>query len=133
MATPVSIVNLEPGGSWRCIGNLAAGTVVGNSATARERFRVGSRCIAVNIKAKCSAVTSDPTIQVIPQLASCTEGHAIGSTLDAIDGATATALLTTEVAHAYTLKGETFFDVEVNSDSGDSATITYVDVYVTAQ
>ena len=57
---------LQGGGAYRCVGALAATTVLGNSTTTRERFLVeGTE--SINVRYKGSSITSDPQFQIIAQ------------------------------------------------------------------
>lgn len=112
----------------RLAGALAATTVVGNSASARERIKVQGQA-SITVLAKCSAVTSDPVLDIVPQLATVTDDDSVtGDTVTS--GTTPLTLSTSEQALTYTIRGERYVDIVVTSDSGDSATISYVDVFV---
>ena len=121
-------IDLSIGGTHRCVGALAVGEVVGNSETVRERFMVdGGESINVRFKA---TVTSDPQFAIIPQ--NPTIGKDDVDTGNVTAGVTAAANITTatETIKSYTLLGERYVDVVITSDSGDIATVTFVDVYV---
>ena len=118
-------INLSIGGTHRCKGALAVGEVVGNSITKRERFMVdGGESINVRFKA---SVTSDPRFAIIPQNPTVADDD--GSTGDVTAGITAAANISndTETIKSYTLLGERYVDLVITSDSGDIATVTFVD------
>ena len=121
-------INLSTGGAHRCVGALAATTVVGNSITARERFFVNG-CNSINVRYKGSSITSDPTLQIVAQDATTLNDD--GDVNNVGTGQTASATITTsEVLVSYTILGERYIDVVVISDSGDAVTMDFVDVYV---
>lgn len=119
---------LQGGGAYRCVGALAATTVVGNSVTARERFLVEG-AESINVRFLGSSITSDPVLQIITQdpttLDDDGDVNNVGTGLTAAD-----TITTSEQIHSYTLLGERYADVVVTSDSGDAVTLTFVDVYV---
>lgn len=121
-------IDLSMGGGYRCKGALAAAVVIGNSASARERFYVPF-CESITVRAIGTSITSDPTVQVIPQESDI--GFDDAETDDAASGLTSATNMSsdTEVTHTYTLLGEPYVDVVITSDSGDAITITTVDVF----
>ena len=121
-------IDLSTGGNHRCVGALAATTVLGNSTTTRERFLVDG-CESINVRYKGSSITGDPQFQIISQDATTLFDD--GDVNDVGTGQTAAVTVTTsEVIKSYTILGERYIDVVITCDSGDVVTVDFVDVYV---
>jgi hypothetical protein len=86
-------------------------------------------CESINVRFKATVVNT-PSFAIIPQDGSV--GDDDGETSDVTTGVTAAANITsaTETIKSYTLLGERFVDVVITNAAGDTATITFVDVYV---
>jgi hypothetical protein len=132
---PTIIHDVTVGGSIRAAGKLAAGSVLANGNTYRERFRAAANIVAFEVRAKCNPVTGTPTIQIVAETA-----NIVGNDLtvsDATSGLTAASTLAanTELNNAYTPpKGETFIDIVVDCTAGSNAcTIVYIDVLTRIQ
>ncbi len=122
-------IDLSTGGAHRCVGALKATTAITAGNSARERFFVDG-CQSVSARITGSSITSDPTIQAVPQIA--TVGPDSATTGDVTTGLTAAEDVDTnaqEEIHTHTLIGERYVDIVVTCDGGDAITITSVDVY----
>lgn len=127
MATAIQA--LPGGGPYRLAGALAAATVVAATTSAKERLRI-SGAGTITIRAKLSAVTLTPELQVHPMLADATEDDTVGTrAVTSVPSALAFSD-TTEQETDFTSQGEGFIEIEVASAAGESATIDYIDVYV---
>lgn len=121
-------------GMMRMRGNLAAGAVLAQGNTYRERIRMPSSGASIDVRAKMTVTGGTPTIQLVPQTADKMANDLTVS--DATSGLTAaTNLVTaTEATQGYTPKGEMFIDVVIDCTGGSAAgTVVYVDVGVRRQ
>jgi hypothetical protein len=132
---PSLIHDVTAGGALRAKGNLAAGSVLVQGNTYRERFRAAANLVAFEVRAKMAVSGGTPTVQAVAEQASI-QGNDL-TVADATSGLTAATSLVnnTEANHAYTPpKGETFIDVVIDVTGGSAAgTITYVDVLTRIQ
>jgi hypothetical protein len=123
---PPLAVDASPAGACRLNGALKPGTVVGASATIKQRVRIGG-AVSVTVVHKASAITLTPNLNIRGLGADATMDEANAATANTTGTATA-PITTAEAATVYTCRGEEYIEVEVSSAGGTSATVAYIDV-----